>query len=543
MKVSLKTIVIFVVALCGLMPVTVLADGEEKTNTVEVKANNTNGSVTENVGNINVTTMYNAQKAYGILATATDGKLATVNANDVTVKVDINNNQSQTAVSAMANEVNSGRINISTNKIESKGDGVFAVAYNGSKISITTGGIVTEGYGVEVESQTNSEVNLLVNGNIDANVLGLLVNPTDDETNTGAANITVNGDVKASNGTGLHFMGSASTADVLITGTISGDIGVSTDTQNWPNNGTNKLTVWKIESNHLLVTKIVGNNQGVVDDDFAKKINYIIRHHQNVLLKKPNGSLLDKIHGLSVAKEGERIIIGAVVDGVDIKKAFNNGIEITTIDENGNFYMDVPRGGGINLTITTGMTVDACPNDPNKVTPGVCGCGTPDVDTDGDGVANCMDICPNDPLNATKKPFGGCFISGSNIPEKYDPKAQVLEDYYATPQTKPLPPYIFSNGKNVTVYFERFAGGVIKAGDKPAKTKYEVKIKTKNKKGTTTKTVFQALSKNSKRLMFKKGLTYTVQYRLVMIKKNGKKSVTKRSKWSKTSKYVCKVLS
>ncbi|MEZ4739657.1 MAG: hypothetical protein R2818_09995 [Flavobacteriales bacterium] len=40
---------------------------------------------------------------------------------------------------------------------------------------------------------------------------------------------------------------------------------------------------------------------------------------------------------------------------------------------------------------------DACPNDPNKITPGICGCGVSDLDTDSDGTADCNDLCPNDP--------------------------------------------------------------------------------------------------------------------------------------------------
>lgn len=34
---------------------------------------------------------------------------------------------------------------------------------------------------------------------------------------------------------------------------------------------------------------------------------------------------------------------------------------------------------------------DICPNDPNKTQPGICGCGVADTDTDGDGVADCID--------------------------------------------------------------------------------------------------------------------------------------------------------
>jgi hypothetical protein len=43
---------------------------------------------------------------------------------------------------------------------------------------------------------------------------------------------------------------------------------------------------------------------------------------------------------------------------------------------------------------------DNCPNDPNKVVSGVCGCGIPDTDSDSDGTLDCNDNCPNDPNNA-----------------------------------------------------------------------------------------------------------------------------------------------
>ncbi|UCC31198.1 MAG: hypothetical protein JSU86_02760 [Phycisphaerales bacterium] len=39
---------------------------------------------------------------------------------------------------------------------------------------------------------------------------------------------------------------------------------------------------------------------------------------------------------------------------------------------------------------------DLCPNDPNKIIPRVCGCGVPDVDTDSDSVLDCRDGCPED---------------------------------------------------------------------------------------------------------------------------------------------------
>ncbi len=40
---------------------------------------------------------------------------------------------------------------------------------------------------------------------------------------------------------------------------------------------------------------------------------------------------------------------------------------------------------------------DGCPDDPLKLQPGACGCGRPDADSDGDGVADCVDQCPDTP--------------------------------------------------------------------------------------------------------------------------------------------------
>ena len=53
---------------------------------------------------------------------------------------------------------------------------------------------------------------------------------------------------------------------------------------------------------------------------------------------------------------------------------------------------------------------DNCPDDPDKTEPGVCGCGVPDVDTDGDGVEDCIDECPDDP-DKTEPGECGCGVS------------------------------------------------------------------------------------------------------------------------------------
>lgn len=60
-------------------------------------------------------------------------------------------------------------------------------------------------------------------------------------------------------------------------------------------------------------------------------------------------------------------------------------------------------------TQCTWFVSDLCPADPNKTVPGICGCGASDADTDGDGIANCLDGCPTDP-NKTSAGVCGCGV-------------------------------------------------------------------------------------------------------------------------------------
>lgn len=56
------------------------------------------------------------------------------------------------------------------------------------------------------------------------------------------------------------------------------------------------------------------------------------------------------------------------------------------------------------------VTEDSCPDDTSKTAPGICGCGISDVDTDGDGYADCSDGCPSDELKIAPLQCG-CNVS------------------------------------------------------------------------------------------------------------------------------------
>jgi hypothetical protein len=57
--------------------------------------------------------------------------------------------------------------------------------------------------------------------------------------------------------------------------------------------------------------------------------------------------------------------------------------------------------------------LDGCPNDANKLAPGICGCGVADTDSDLDGTADCNDGCPSDPLKVAPG-LCGCNVADTD---------------------------------------------------------------------------------------------------------------------------------
>ncbi len=67
---------------------------------------------------------------------------------------------------------------------------------------------------------------------------------------------------------------------------------------------------------------------------------------------------------------------------------------------------------------------DDCPDDPDKTTPGICGCGVSDDDGDSDGFPDCIDKCPDNP-EKTEPGECGCSLpegdlDGDGTPDCHD---------------------------------------------------------------------------------------------------------------------------
>jgi len=102
---------------------------------------------------------------------------------------------------------------------------------------------------------------------------------------------------------------------------------------------------------------------------------------------------------------GDSRVASVAFDGV--KVAFAGYIDSGAGRDFAAAVIDVDNDGD-----GTADSVDACPDDPLKAADdGICGCDIPDVDTDYDGVYNCLDGCPTD---AEKTDPGVCGCENSD---------------------------------------------------------------------------------------------------------------------------------
>ena len=144
---------------------------------------------------------------------------------------------------------------------------------------------------------------------------------------------------------------------MLVTGTISGKNGVDISYDSAANDS---LTVWKIEkaaSGQYVSGEVVGTTIDERETFAKKQINYIVKVAQGAeaavanlrAAKDAGGTALDSSHGYDVAKEGAKVYL-VVDEGYRIVSASNGNDGQTVLqDAQGNYYIVVKRGGGIDL--------------------------------------------------------------------------------------------------------------------------------------------------------------------------------------------------
>ena len=221
--------------------------------------------------------------------------------------------------------------------------------------------------------------------------------------------LAVSGDISGDmGGLGLDGGKGGGSIDVLIEGTLSGDDAVVVFSEGLEDSVT--LTVWKAEVNEegtvvgtpdydcmmdveaekelLLEAAAEKDAEEAVQEDaeahqaalaqtaeaLEKSILYIIKLVQpeaggTISVTDENGGALTKSHDYDTAKEGDTVVLKTSLDAkYSLKAAFNGLNEKTELLKNaaGNFFLVVPKGGGVILSVELEKEEDPEPDpDPN----------------------------------------------------------------------------------------------------------------------------------------------------------------------------------
>ena len=332
-------------------------------------------------------------------------------------------------------------------------EGVSVVASEGATATVTIGEAAESGEGTGTEetvitadtdavtvNNANAEVNITVNGNVDAGENGIAADMEEAGITTvtfngdleagetaidvlnagGTTNVTVTGDVDAGT-TGVEVSGGGKT-DILIEGTLTaGQQAVVVDETVTEDNLS--LTVWKIETpagtapssvvtteeEEISIGEIGEVGESPLPGEYSTapvnpatpftdtSVQYIIKvetpdaSQGTLSAAGENGS---KSHGYDVAKEGETVTLQITVkDGYELTGAFNgegdSPTEITP-DNDGNYFITVPKGGGIYLSVTLKEkeTTPDEPENPDNPDNPPSNPDTPDTPNGGNGNGN-----------------------------------------------------------------------------------------------------------------------------------------------------------
>ncbi|SPD75628.1 exported hypothetical protein [uncultured Desulfobacterium sp.] len=165
--------------------------------------------------------------------------------------------------------------------------------------------------------------------------------------------------------------------------------------------------IWQysnVTSSHPTALRVIANYAPAIYSKPITTATTGIIYNYDVNATDPNGNALT--YSLSTTHSGM---------GIDQ----TTGLITWTPQETGSYDVITEVSDGKGGTDTQSFTIivepislDNCPDDPDKINAGICGCGIADIDTDADGIADCLDQCPND---ANKTEPGACGCGNSDI--------------------------------------------------------------------------------------------------------------------------------
>lgn len=323
--------------------------------------------------------------------TATNDDAVYVDTENSNATVTVNGNlTSEDGVVIFAYESSSADVTINGN-ITASDESVYVELEDNSTVSLTVDGDISAGYyGVYAYSDDGSSFNASVTGNIEAEVAALEIDASEGSTVdiditgnlTGKSDeypavgiwgyngdsqttVLIDGDITGTQKGIYAYLEETDYLDMVVTGVITGaevPVRVSNDSEYTDDNFT--LTAWKI----------VPNSDGIIADaalysvldydpsneavDFEKSINYIVKYDQpseggTISAKAADGSALTQYGGYDTARETHSIILSAdLEDGYEIAAAYNGEAKTPlSKDDDGNYVLEVERGGGIVLSV------------------------------------------------------------------------------------------------------------------------------------------------------------------------------------------------
>ncbi len=273
--------------------------------------------------------------------------------------------------------------------VESKLSGDLSVTVENGILATSTSTETNGGDSANGISFHNDGGKLMANisGDVEAksasgDAIGIKTDRTDGETGRnfgdGSSKILVHGNVISDGvGVALDTFGENTDVNVLVENEIKAKkVGVAINRTWFADDESEtepKLTVWKINLNDKGNVVEWGNSdfdnvsEGEEGErykaktiaNFEKHIMYIIKVEQpseggTIKAVDKDGNALPKSFDFDVAHEGDKVILKAnLADGYKLVAAYNGDGEKVPLlkDENGNYYIIVPKGGGVYLSV------------------------------------------------------------------------------------------------------------------------------------------------------------------------------------------------